>query len=100
MRDGPFGTVEALSDYRGRIAPTPTGDMHVGHARTFMMAYRRAHEAGGQIVLRIGDLDPERCRSEFTDRTIEDLRWLRIQWDQEPVFQSQRRSVYEDVWRR
>ena len=86
--------------YRGRIAPTPTGDMHVGHARTFMEAARRAAAARGTIVLRIEDLDPLRCRPEYAARAIEDLAWLGARWDEGPVFQSQRRLIYEDVWRR
>jgi glutamyl-tRNA synthetase len=86
--------------YRGRIAPTPTGDMHAGHARTFMTAWSRAVEAGGSIVLRIEDLDPLRCREEYTARAIDDLRWLGVSWDEGPVFQSKRRAIYEDVWRR
>lgn len=85
--------------YRGRIAPTPTGDMHAGHARTFVTAYQRAVAAGGSVVLRIEDLDPLRCRSEFTERTIEDLAWLGVRWEGEPVHQSCRRDVYERVWR-
>ena len=84
--------------YRGRIAPTPTGDMHVGHARTFVTAYRRAMAASGQIVLRIEDLDPLRCRREWTDRAIEDLAWLGIQWSEGPHYQSQRREVFVRVW--
>lgn len=87
-----------MSTYRGRIAPTPTGDMHAGHARTFMTAWQRAAEAGGAVVLRIEDLDPLRCRPEYTDRAIEDFRWLGISWDEGPVYQSRRRAVYEDVW--
>jgi glutamyl-tRNA synthetase len=86
--------------YRGRIAPTPTGDMHVGHARTFVTAWRRAVEAGGDVVLRIEDLDPLRCRPEYTMRAIEDLRWLGITWSAEPYFQSRRREIFEQVWRR
>ena len=86
--------------YRGRIAPTPTGDMHVGHARTFMEAAHRAAAAHGAIVLRIEDLDPLRCKPEYADRAIEDLTWLGAGWDEGPVFQSQRRPVYENVWRR
>jgi glutamyl-tRNA synthetase len=86
--------------YRGRIAPTPTGDMHAGHARTFMEAWRHARDANGSIVLRIEDLDPLRCRPEWTARMIEDLTWLGIDWDEGPVFQSQRRAVYESAWRR
>ncbi len=85
--------------YRGRLAPTPTGDMHVGHARTFVAAWRRAVDAGGEIVLRIEDLDPLRCRSEYTERAIDDLRWLGMSWNEGPVHQSQRREIHEAAWR-
>jgi glutamyl-tRNA synthetase len=73
--------------------------MHVGHARTFVAAWRRAVDAGGDIVLRIEDLDPLRCRAEYTERAIEDLEWLGVNWSEEPVYQSQRREVYEQAWR-
>jgi glutamyl/glutaminyl-tRNA synthetase len=89
----------AAVTYRGRIAPTPTGDLHVGHARTFVAAARRAEEAGGHLVLRVEDLDPLRCRPEWTERAIEDLAWLGVRWTEGPVFQTQRRAVYEDAWR-
>ena len=85
--------------YRGRIAPTPTGDLHAGHARTFVWAARRAEQAGGALVLRIEDLDPLRCRPEWTERAIEDLTWLGVRWSEGPVYQSRRRSVYEATWR-
>jgi glutamyl/glutaminyl-tRNA synthetase len=85
--------------YRGRIAPTPTGDMHLGHARTYAAAWRRAAAAGGALVLRIEDLDPLRCRAEYTARTIEDLAWLGLAWSEGPVYQSRRRSVFVDAWR-
>ena len=85
--------------YRGRIAPTPTGDMHVGHARTFVSAWRRAADAGGALVLRIEDLDPLRCRAEWTARAVEDLTWLGVRWSDGPHFQSRRRPVYEATWR-
>ena len=85
--------------YRGRIAPTPTGDMHVGHARTFVGAWQRAVAAGGAVVLRIEDLDPLRCRPEFAERAMEDLAWLGVRWSEGPVHQSRRRAVYESVWR-
>ena len=88
-----------MTTYRGRIAPTPTGDMHVGHARTFMAAYRRARDVGGELILRIEDLDPLRCRDEYTARTIEDLAWLGVRWTEGPVYQSRRRAVYERAWR-
>jgi len=87
------------SPYRGRIAPTPTGDLHVGHARTFVYAARRAEQAGGALVLRIEDLDPLRCRPEWTERAIEDLAWLGVHWSEGPFYQSRRRAVYEVAWR-
>ena len=89
-------TVPAI--YRGRLAPTPTGFLHIGHAATFWTAFQRA--SGGAITLRIEDLDPRRCRTEFVQAAIEDLRWLGISWDREPVFQSARRHLSLDAWRR
>jgi glutamyl-tRNA synthetase len=73
--------------------------MHVGHARTFVAAWRRAVQAGGEIVLRIEDLDPLRCRAEYIERAIEDLEWLGVKWSDGPVYQSRRREVYERAWR-
>ena len=86
--------------YLGRIAPTPTGFLHIGHAATFRTAFERARAAGGRVILRIEDLDPHRCRPEFAQAAIEDLRWLGIEWDGEPVYQSGRRELYLDAWRR
>lgn len=65
-----------------------------------MAAYRRAMDAGGSIVLRIEDLDPLRCKAEWAERAIDDLTWLGIRWTEGPVYQSQRRPIYEAVWRR
>ena len=86
--------------YLGRIAPTPTGFLHVGHAATFRTSFERARAADGRVILRIEDLDPHRCRPEFALAAIEDLRWLGIEWDGEPVYQSARRELYLDAWRR
>lgn len=86
--------------YLGRLAPTPTGFLHLGHAATFWTAFRRAREAGGHVVLRIEDLDPQRCRTEFTEAAIEDLAWLGITWHGKPIFQSARRSRYLAAWSR
>lgn len=96
------------SDYRGRIAPSPTGYLHVGHARTFWKAFQRARDAQGAIILRIEDLDPERSRGEFAAAAIEDLLWLGIRWHEgpdvggprAPYLQSQRSAAYIDAWRR
>ena len=85
--------------YRGRLAPTPTGEMHLGHARTFHAAWRRAREADGRVVLRIEDLDHLRCRPEYTATMLADFAWLGLDWDEGPYYQSQRREVFLDVWR-
>ena len=70
--------------YRGRIAPTPTGFLHLGHAQTFWRAQRRAFEKKGTMTLRIEDLDPARSKPEFVEAAVEDLNWLGIEWDQGP----------------
>jgi len=88
--------------YRGRIAPSPTGFLHLGHAMTFWHAQQRAGEAGGKLVLRIEDLDRDRCRKEFADAISEDLRWFGLDWDEGPdiggpfvpYVQSERRRYY------
>lgn len=83
--------------YRGRLAPSPTGLMHLGHARTFGVAWRRAREAGGKLALRIDDLDRDRSREEFATAFEEDLRWLGMDWDEGPVRQSARMALYEEA---
>jgi cytidylate kinase len=94
--------------YRGRLAPSPTGLLHVGHARTFWTAAQRAADHGGQLILRNEDLDHQRCRPEFVEAMIEDLRWLGISWTEgpdcggphAPYTQCERRSFYLEAWRR
>src|SRR5512133_1903233 len=70
--------------YRGRIAPSPTGYLHLGHARTFWIAYERAVAAKGTLIFRNEDLDPQRCRPEYVNAMYEDLRWLGISWQEGP----------------
>ncbi|MBR0679599.1 tRNA glutamyl-Q(34) synthetase GluQRS [Roseomonas eburnea] len=71
-----------------RFAPSPTGHLHLGHAHSALFAWRRAREAGGRFLLRIEDIDPVRCRPEFTDAILEDLAWLGLDWDGEVRVQS------------
>lgn len=93
--------------YRGRLAPSPTGLLHLGHARTFLIAAERAHQACGTLVLRNEDLDPDRCKPEFTAAMLDDLRWLGIDWNEGPdrggpygpYAQSERREFYLQAWR-
>lgn len=70
--------------YRGRLAPSPTGFLHLGHARTFWIAHQRALDCGGTLVLRVEDLDRARCKTEFTRALFEDLRWFGIHWQEGP----------------
>lgn len=79
--------------YRGRIAPTPTGFLHLGHAATFWTAQERARARNGDLILRVEDLDVTRCRQEFREALIEDLRWFGLDWSEGPYVQSERRSL-------
>jgi glutamyl-tRNA synthetase len=72
------------SSYRGRLAPSPTGFLHLGHARTFWTARERAVVAGGTLILRNEDLDPSRSRAEFVTAMLEDLRWFGLHWQEGP----------------
>ena len=94
--------------YRGRLAPSPTGLLHLGHARTFWIAAQRAAQRDGKLILRNEDLDPQRCRPEFVTAMMEDLRWLGISWTEGPdcggpfgpYVQSERRDWYLRAWRK
>ncbi len=90
----------ASTYYRGRIAPTPSGHLHLGHAATFLRAYERARQFQGIIVLRIEDLDRNRCKLSYVEKAIDDLRWLGIKWHEGPHYQSDRRALYLNAWRR
>jgi glutamyl/glutaminyl-tRNA synthetase len=70
--------------YRGRLAPSPTGLLHLGHARTFWIAQQRAKAAGGELILRNDDLDSARFKMEFVTQMIEDLRWFGLAWSEGP----------------
>jgi glutamyl/glutaminyl-tRNA synthetase len=94
--------------YRGRLAPSPTGLLHVGHSCTFWTAYQRALQNNGALVFRNEDLDPQRSRTKYAEAMVEDLRWLGIRWQEgpdvggplAPYQQSLRRAFYLDAWRR
>lgn len=100
--------LDSKANYRGRLAPSPTGLLHVGHARTFWIAAQRASEHKGILILRNEDLDPQRSRAEFARAMVEDLRWLGIRWNEGPdcggeygpYAQSERRTHYLEAWRR
>lgn len=81
--------------YRTRLAPSPTGKLHLGHARTFWVAWKRAGMFGGDLVFRNEDLDQARCRKEFVSSAVDDIRWLGFQWNFGPVSQSDRIRIYQ-----
>ena len=72
------------ASYRGRLAPSPTGHLHLGHALTFWTAQERAREHGGTLILRNEDLDPARSKPEFADAMVEDLKWFGLNWSEGP----------------
>ncbi|TVQ20167.1 MAG: glutamate--tRNA ligase [Leptolyngbya sp. DLM2.Bin15] len=82
---------------RVRIAPSPTGNLHIGTARTAVFNWLFARHHGGQFILRIEDTDLERSRPEFTENILEGLAWLGMTWDEGPFYQSQRLDLYRQA---
>ncbi len=80
-----------------RFAPSPTGRLHLGHGYSALRAHDLARAAGGRFLLRIEDIDPIRCRPEHIAGIFDDLRWLGMEWDEEPLFQSERLPLYADA---
>jgi glutamyl-tRNA synthetase len=84
----------------GRLAPSPTGAQHVGNARTYLIAWLSARSRDGKVVLRIEDIDSPRIKPGAAEQALDDLRWLGLDWDGEPLIQTQRLPIYEDALRR
>ena len=84
----------------GRFAPSPSGRMHLGNLWSALLAWLSARSAGGRMVLRLEDLDPDRCRPEYCDQVMRDLEWLGLDWDNEPVYQSRRTDLYAEHFAR
>ena len=82
---------------RGRFAPSPSGRMHLGNVFTALLAWLSAKSQGGEIVLRVEDLDPARSRPEYARALMEDFRWLGLDWDERAQDQSARAAVYEEA---
>jgi glutamyl-Q tRNA(Asp) synthetase len=80
-----------------RFAPSPTGYLHLGHAWSALFAHNVAQQSGGRFLLRIEDIDPVRCKLEFTTAIYEDLRWLGLIWEQPVRVQSQHMTDYADA---
>src|SRR5205085_12374361 len=80
-----------------RLAPSPTGALHLGNARTFLINWLLARRQGWRIVLRMEDLDGPRVKAGADRLALEDLRWLELDWDDGPIYQSPRVSLYADA---
>lgn len=93
---------------RGRFAPSPTGEMHLGNAWAALLAWLQVRAAGGTMVLRMEDLDPDRSQPRYAELLQEDLLWLGLDWDEGPsaggvygpYFQSERTALYQTVFDR
>lgn len=94
--------MSALASVCGRLAPSPTGYIHLGNAWAFLLAWLAARSAKGRVILRLEDIDPQRSRPEYAEALLEDLRWLGLDWDEGPdvggpassYCQSQRSELY------
>ncbi|HEY9662858.1 MAG TPA: glutamate--tRNA ligase family protein, partial [Allocoleopsis sp.] len=80
---------------RVRIAPSPTGNLHIGTARTAVFNWLFARHQGGKFILRVEDTDLERSRPEYTQNILEGLTWLGLTWDEGPFFQTDRMDLYQ-----
>ena len=86
-----------MSDFRTRFAPSPTYYLHLGHAASALHVWRAAERSGGEVLLRIEDIDTTRCRPEYSEAIYEDLRWLGLSWPQPVRIQSQHFGDYTAV---
>ncbi|MBP3632989.1 MAG: tRNA glutamyl-Q(34) synthetase GluQRS [Oscillospiraceae bacterium] len=82
----------------GRFAPSPSGRMHLGNLFSALLAWLSVRSQHGEMILRIEDLDPDRCRREYAETLKEDLLWLGLDWDREQLPQSRRTAAYEEVF--
>ena len=85
-----------MTRYVGRLAPSPTGALHLGNVRTFMIAWLRARNQGGKVIFRMEDLDHPKDKPGAAAQAVEDLKWLGFDWDEEYV-QSERKAIYREA---
>src|SRR5262245_2075448 len=83
-----------------RFAPSPNGELHLGHALSALVGYEQAKAGGGRFLLRIEDIDATRSSPEFVAGIFEDLRWLGLEWEEPVVLQSTRMTAYRAAARR
>jgi glutamyl-tRNA synthetase len=90
-------SIGPVSRVVGRLAPSPTGAQHLGNARTYLISWLSARSQGGRVVLRIEDIDSPRVKAGAAQEACEDLRWLGLDWDDDPIVQTQRLAAYEQA---
>ncbi len=91
------GAMNASTATVARLAPSPTGAQHIGNARTFLLVWLAARRANARLILRIEDIDSPRVKPEAVAQIEEDLRWLGLDWDVGPIYQTQRLPLYEQA---
>ena len=89
-----------MTDAVGRFAPSPSGRMHLGNVFAALLSWLSVRSQGGELILRIEDLDPDRCKSAYIETLKEDLRWLGLTWDREQTPQSRRGAAYAEAFDR
>lgn len=100
---GTFSQSAQAADARlvvGRFAPSPTGRMHLGNVAASLLAWLSVRSQGGKLVLRIEDLDDRARSGPWAELLMDDLRWLGLEWDEGPYYQTERLDLYEDALRR
>lgn len=85
---------KTMSTVKTRFAPSPTGFLHIGGARTALLNWAFAKQNGGQFVLRIEDTDAARSTEESSKAILESMKWLGLDWDEGPIYQSDRKDIY------
>ena len=99
MVSAPGQTDPSDGAMRVRFAPSPTGALHIGGARTALFNWLLARHAGGRFVLRIEDTDRERSTPENVEQILDALRWLQLDWDEGPIMQSERSERHGEALR-
>ena len=85
-----------MPEIRTRFAPSPTGYLHIGGARTALFNYLYARHCGGKFVLRIEDTDRKRSTPEAIDAILQSMEWLQLEWDEGPFYQTERMDLYQE----
>ena len=84
----------AATPVRGRFAPTPSGEMHIGNAWTALLSWLQIRRSNGRYILRMEDIDKPRSKPQYAQQALDDLRWLGLDWDEGPDIGGPERAIY------